>query len=742
MTVAESAAYQDPEAPVDERVEDLLDRMSVEEKVGQLVGTFLGEYDDAEGMIETMVEYGIGAVGPIEGGIDPYDEPATVAELMNRVQEQVVERTRLGIPVLAYAGVEHGHGFVTGSTLFPQRLALAASRDPDLVKESAAVTATEVRRTGIHQALNPTCDVVRDPRWGRTFQTFGSSPHICGEMSAAMVRGYQQDGIEGEDNVVATPKHYPAYGDPSRGEDAAPVDVSEYTLRRVFLPPFEAALDAGADALMPCYNEINGHPVHGSRRHLTELLREELDFEGFIVSDWHGVDQLHEDHRTAATMKEATYQSVSAGLDIISVGGVGHAENLRELVEDGELAEERIDATVRRVLRTKFRLGLFEDSTVDPDAAVAQLGRDEHRNVAAACAEESLTLLENDDDLLPLPSDLDDLLVTGPNADNIRHQLGGWTQFDEPLPPGVTVLDGIEEAVDDETRVTYLEGSTINEVGDLDAVRGAATDADAAVVVLGETDYIHEFARSPVDPDEFPKRTQLELPAGQQALLETVHETGTPTVLVLVTGRPLAIEWAAEHVPAILLSYYPGMEGGTAIGEVLFGDTNPSGKLPISVPRSTGHLPTRFNYRPHPRPGEGIDASHAPQYDPLYPFGHGLSYTTFEYESLSISQETIGPAASFEVSVTVANTGDRYGEKSVDLFVRDEYSSRVTPVRQHVGFDRVGLESGERESVTFELQASDLGIPRDDGTHLTEAGAFEFQVDELTATVEVASEYQ
>jgi beta-glucosidase len=742
MTVDRGAVYQNHERSVDDRVADLLDRMTVEEKIGQLVGTFLGDYDDAEEMIDTMVEYSIGAVGPIEGGIDPYDQPDTIAELMNHVQDQVVERTRLGIPVLAYAGVEHGHGFVTGSTLFPQRFALAASRDIDLVEESAAVTATEVRRTGIHQALNPTCDVVRDPRWGRTFQTFGSSPHVCGEMSAAMVRGYQQDGIEDEEAVIATPKHYPAYGDPTRGEDAAPVDVSEYTLRRVFLPPFEAAIDAGADSVMPCYNEVSGHPVHGSRRHLTELLREELDFEGFVVSDWHGVDQLHEDHHTAATLKEATYQSVSAGLDVISVGGVNHIENLRELVEDGELSEERIDTTVRRVLRAKFCLGLFEDPTVDPRKAKESLGRDDHREVAAACAEQSLTLLENEGELLPLPTDLDDILVTGPNADNIRHQLGGWTHFGEPLPPGVTVLDGIEEAVDDATRVTYREGSTINEAGDLDAVRSAATDADVAVVVLGETDYIHEFARSPVGADEFPKRTQLELPDAQQSLLETVHETGIPTVLILVTGRPLAIGWAADHVPAILMAYYPGMEGGTAVGDVLFGETNPSGKLPISVPRSSGHLPTRFNYRPHPRPGEGIDSSHSPQYDPLYAFGHGLSYTTFEYESLTASEETIGPETSFEVSVSVANTGDRYGEETIDLFVTDEYSSRVTPVREHIGFEKIGLEPGENESVTFELQAGDLAIPRDDGTRLTEVGTFEFHVGELGTTVDVVSQYQ
>lgn len=738
MTSDGRAYYLDEDASVEDRVTDLLDRMTLAEKIGQLVGTVTNDLDDIR---EKITDNHIGLASPFAHGGWENNTPRKAATLANDLQEFTVEETRLGIPLLFYVDADHGHARISGGTVLPHNLGMAATRNAALQEDAARVTAREIAATGAHQNLNPVADIGREPRWGRIYETFGESPYLCAEMSVAKVRGYQGNSLGDEGSVVATPKHFPAYGEPSRGEDASPVDVSAYTLRRTFLPPFEAVIDAGAESIMPCYNDIEGEPVHGSRNYLTKLLRDELGFDGYVVSDWGGVHMLHEDHRTADSMETAIYQATTAGLDVASVGGPDYAETLHSLVADGHVSESQIDASVQRVLSTKFRLGLFENPYVDVDRAEQLLQSDEHREMSLQAARESLTLLKNDD-LLPLDMDLNEIFVAGPNTDSIPHQFGGWSSVENPTPPATTLLDGVKSLVSKETTVTYEQGATITDALDLDAAAETAKQADAAVVAVGESKYVHEFGEQfgEAGPEEFPHRMQLDLPDAQRELVQRVMDTGTPTVVVLITGRPLSIRWIAEHTPAILMAYYPGTDGGQAIAETLFGEYNPGGALPVSFPRSAGHLPTRFNYRPHPRPvgHESEGGTHLDSYDPLFEFGHGLSYTEFTYDDLSLSTETIGPQSVFDVSVTVTNVGNCAGDKTVDLFVTDEYSSRVTPVRELLGFDRLSLDPDESKTVTFSVDAgADLGVVQENGNRLTESGTFEFSVGDCHESISV-----
>ncbi|WP_136689319.1 glycoside hydrolase family 3 N-terminal domain-containing protein [Halorhabdus amylolytica] len=750
-SVDDDPPYKHPDRSIETRLDDLLSRMTPAEKVGQLVGTaptLRPDRETVDGIAEAVTEHHLGAVSPFGHGGSPWETPEECLDIANAIQREAVENTRLGIPVLLYVDADHGHGFVKGATVFPHNLGMAATRDPELIERAANVTATEVAATGAHQNLNPVADVGREARWGRIYETFGESPHLCSAMSAAAVRGYQGEDVGDAGSVIATPKHFPAYSQPVRGEDGSPVDVSEYTLRRVFRPPFAAAVDAGAGSIMPAYNELNGYPVHGSREYLTGWLREELGFSGYVVSDWNGVNMLHHDHRTARSMDEAVWQAATAGVDVASVGGVEHAQRLLNLFEAGELSESRIDESVRRVLEAKFRLGLFEDPYVDEDR-VEGVGTDDHRAVAREAARESLTLLQNDDDVLPLDTDLDSIAVLGPNADDLRNQFGGWSTISEPEPPGTTVREGIEAAVPSDTDVRYEQGTEMTEPIDVDAAREAATVSEAAVVVVGETGYRHEFHRSETDRGEFPTRSQLELPEAQRELLAAVRKTGTPTVAVFVAGRPLAMEWTADHVPAILFAYLPGSEGGNAVADVLFGDVDPGGSLPVSIPRSTGHLPTHFDYRPHPHPIEGSPREENPRppehpetYDPLFPFGHGLSYTDFETGELAASPERVGREGRLTATVEVENVGDRPGSTAIHLYATDEFSSRVTPVRELVGFRRVELAVGERTEVTFEVEIADLGVVAESGDRRAEPGTITLSCCGDSAEVTIERQFE
>ncbi|QSG03382.1 glycoside hydrolase family 3 N-terminal domain-containing protein [Natranaeroarchaeum sulfidigenes] len=717
-------------------IEEELDQLSLREKAGQLAGTYVGTMSETrtvEDVAELVREYGLGFATPFGYGASPIRDPIEAAETVNRLQRIAVEETSHGIPLAIPVDAIHGNAYLQQATILPHNAGLAATRNVELASEVGELTATEVAATGGKVTYGPTCDVALDPRWGRTFESFGESAYLCGEFAAAKARGVST----ASEPVAAMAKHFPAYGDPSRGEDAAPVDRSVSSIRRDFLRAFEPVLDAEIDAVMPSYNSINGVPSHASSHFLRDVLRDELDFDGYVASDWNGVNMLHEHHGVSSDLRGSIRQSIEAGVDVHSLGEDDHVEQVVELVESGELDESLVDEAVRRILTLKDDLGLFEDPYVDVDQVATTLGCEEHQEISLEAARQSMTLLRNEDEVLPFSLDLDEVLVTGPNADELAHQVGGWSLKPDEGLEGETVLDGVESIVSDDTTVTYERGTGIRAEDDIEAAAAAASDADAAVVVLGENWYLHEFGPQDVTgpTDAFPKRSTLSLPSAQRELLETVVETGTPVALVIIAGRPLSIPWAAENVPAIIQAYYPGSAGGRAVAETVFGEVNPSGSLPVSVPRSTGHLPVRHNYLPGPTP-IGAD-EHESSYDPLWPFGHGLSYTEFEYRSLETDSPTVSNDSTITVNVTIANTGDRAGATAVHVFASRPVSSVVTPAKQLVGFDRVELESGEERTTSLEVDAEQFSVVRPDGTSVLEPGRVELTCGEMARTLEI-----
>lgn len=753
-----SPTFEDETAPVDERVTDLLRRMTLAEKAGQLVGIFSSEkqidlyeshtLQDVEHLIR---ERGIGSVTPFATGFSSHNSPAVVPRIANRLQRVAREETRLGIPLLIPVDAVHGHANVKGATIFPHNLGMAATWNPDLVRGVGRATAIEMRATGATMNYSPNVDVARDPRWGRTYETYGESSHLVGELAAAEIKGLQgaptsDDGRTNstfslDDAVAATAKHFPAYSSPVGGEDGAPNDIPMSTLRRVFIPPFKQAIQASTAAVMPSYSSVAGEPVHGSRRFLTTLLREELGFDGIVASDWHGVAFLANQHRTSPSLSAATVQAISAGLDVASIGGPGYADRLVEAVESGAISKGRLNQSVRRVLALKFRLGLFDDPYVDLGRRV---GQSDHRELSRQSARESVILAKNDGGTLPLPDDCDQVLVTGPNADSLDPLCGGWTVSDLSSSHGTTVRAGVETATNEETTVTFEPGTAANGEYNSDTVElvesaaSAAAESDAAIVVCGEGWYVHEFGPETIagPTGQFPTRTDLGLPTAQTKLLERVAETGTPTVLVVVSGRPLAIPAEVELADAVLLTFYPGYEGGAAIGEILTGETNPSGKLPISMPKSEGHLPTVHDHRPHPRPLG--DDEHPPSYDPVFAFGHGLSYAEFRYDSITCSSERIKSDEGVEVTVSVENRSNRPGTEIVQLYLRDVVSSWVTPVQELKGFQRVSIPAGGQTDVTFTLDPSDLAVSKPDGSAVVEPGRFEVLCGGLSTSFSVS----
>ncbi|VTT85791.1 Beta-glucosidase [Halorubrum sp. DM2] len=749
-------AYQRESASTDERIDDLLDRMTLAEKAGQVTGTWAGtlrETHDLDDVKEAIDDGHLGFAAPFGWGGALATTPEDAVSAVEELQTYAREETRLGIPLLFSVDAVHGHAYVSGATVFPNGLGAAATWDPEGVEAAAAVTATEVRATGAHQNYGPTVDVGRDARWGRVFETFGESPHLVGALAAAKVRGYQGEGSAAPDGpaiptdrVVATAKHFPAYGEPERGEDASPVDVSEYKLRNTFVRPFERVLDAGVASVMPSYNSINGEPSHGSAAYLDRLLRDELGFDGHVVSDWNGIRHLHEDHRTAVDHADGVRQARTAGVDVASVGHTPHADRVVELIEDDRLDEATLERAVRRVLRLKFDLGLFDEEpedAADETDAVETLGAPAHRERALETARDSMTLLQNDG-LLPLSGD-EDVFVGGPNADDLVNQLGGWSVGRDEGVPGKTIREAVADAT--AGTVSYVPGTTMNEAIDIDEAVRAARDADVAVLALGEGWYIHEFgpeAQAGSETGEWPTRSDLRLPESQRELVRRVHETETPVVGVLVTGRPLIVDWMAEHVPAILMAYFPGTEGGVAVAETLFGDNDPSGRLPISVPRDEGDLPQHHDALAHPTP-IGVD-EHPDSYDPLFEFGHGLSYTTFETTDLSASvaarpggsgEDDAPTDRTVRVSVEVSNVGDCAGTETVQVYARQRHASRVRPVRSLVGFERVTLAAGESERVEVSVPVKRLGFHKPREGHVVESGPYRFDVAGASTTLEL-----
>jgi beta-glucosidase len=731
-----NASWRDPSLPLDRRVEDLLGRMTVAEKIAQLGGvwsTALVE-DDAfsRRRARDLLAHGTGQITRI--GAATALRPRESAEFTNAIQRYLLEETRLGIPAIVH---EESTGGLTArdADQFPHGIALASTWDPALVREVGDVIRRQMLAVGARQTLAPVLDVARDPRWGRVEETYGEDPYLAGRIGVAYVRGVQGD--DPTRGVAATGKHFLGYGASEGGHNHKPAHVGPRELREVFARPFLAAIqEAGLLAVMNAYNEVDGLPCGGSAAILDDLLRGELGFDGLVVADYFTTALLIASHRVAADKAAAARMALEAGLDV-ELPALDCYALLVGAVERGEVPMEMVDRSVRRVLGLKFRLGLFEDPYVDAGRAPEVYQTAETRDLARRAAARSIVLLRNEGDLLPLRPDISRVAVVGPAADDIRllegdyhypahleiiyrEDAAGAGGVSAPgdraafrpgpyFPPMVTPLAGIRAAVSSATEVVYARGSGVLGGGEdgiaaaVDAVRGA----DVAVVCVG--------GRSGLVPGctsgEFRDAADLSLTGLQPRLVEAVVATGTPTVVVLVNGRVLALPWIAAHVPAVLEAWLPGEEGGHAIADVLFGRVSPSGRLPVTMPRSVGQIPLSYNRKwdQHAGIGLGADYTDLPA-SPLFPFGHGLAYTRFEYRGLEIDPGSVRADDTVRIRLRVTNTGGRAGEEVVQLYVRDPVATVTRPIQQLAGFARVPLEPGTTRAVTFTLHPSQLGL--------------------------------
>ena len=692
-------AAQTP-APV-RNIDSLLARMTLEEKLGQLNQLSVDNQPSAE-QLELVRKGLVGSFFNLTG-----------AAATHEAQRVAVTESRLHIPLIFGHDVIHGY-----RTIFPIPLAEAASWDPEAVQAAAHVAAKEAAAAGLHWTFAPMVDIARDPRWGRIAEGSGEDPYLGSAMAAARVRGFQGADPRAPDAVLATVKHFAAYGGAEGGRDYNTVDLSERTLREVYLPPYHAALDAGAATVMTSFNEIGGIPSTASPWLMTTLLRREWGFRGFVVSDWTAVAELM-NHGVAGSRAEAGKLALAAGVDMDMVSRI-YVDDLPALVRAGRVPMAVVNEAVRRVLRGKAALGLFDDPYhgATPERERAALLAPEHRQLARRVAEEAIVLLKNDGQRLPLGASVKTIAVIGPLADDKVSALGSWPGRGDPRD-AVTPLEGIKARAGN-VSVVYAKGSGITDTataGFAEAV-AAAKQAEVAVLVLGEAGDMSGEAAS---------RANIDLPGVQQQLLEAIHATGTPVVLVVMSGRPLTIPWAAEHVPAILESWFLGIETGPALAAVLFGDVSPSGKLPATFPRSVGQIPLYYNHKNTGRP-TGPEKYTSKYTDlpvtPLFPFGHGLSYTSFGYSDLRLSAPRIAPAGTLKVSVTVTNTGAREGAEVVQLYVHDEVASVTRPVRALAGFRRVSLKPGEARTLDFQLTAKELGLYNRDMKFVVEPGKF------------------
>ena len=741
--------YKNPRLPVERRVADLLSRMTLEEKVAQLVCLWAerpetappngfaadrGDFSPARAAVS--MKHGIGQLARQRERKNPRE----AARFANAVQKWLVENTRLGVPAIFHDEALHGL-MAQNATHFPQPIALASSWDTDLVTRVFTAAALETRARGSHQVLGPNLDLARDPRWGRTEETYGEDPYLVSRMGVAVVKALQGPGpgVDGE-HVMATAKHFAAHGQPEGGTNIAPANYSERIMREVFLPSFEAAVkEAGIHSVMASYNEIDGVPSHTSRWLLDKVLRQEWGFDGHIVSDYYGIPQLVSLHKTAADKADAARAAIEAGVDIELPDPEANV-TLVQLVKDGKVSAATLDQAVARNLRAKFLLGLFENPYVDVERAVRVTNSQAHRALAAEAARRSITLLKNEGNLLPLDrAKLKTVAVIGPNAD--RAHLGGYS---DPTPaPGVGVLQGVTKELGGSVKVTYARGVNITKEGgnwwaDTSTPSDPAEDerliaeavnvakaADAVVLVIGGNEDTNKEAWA---DNHLGDRDTLELVGRQNDLVRAVVETGKPVVAVLINSGPLSINYVAERVPAILEGFYLGDETGTGVADVLFGDYNPSGKLPVSFPRSVGQLPAYYNHKPTAKRGYLYTSK-----DPLFPFGHGLSYTTFEYTGLKVSPEKIGAGGSANVTVTVRNTGRRAGEEVVQLYIRDLVSSVTRPVMELKDFKRVSLAPGESRAVTFTVTPDKLSFLDLHMQRTVEPGWFDIMVGTSSA---------
>ena len=757
--------YLDATQSLDERVRDLLSRMTLDEKLAQLGGVWstslIEKGSFSEARARESLAHGTGHMTRIAGAT--VFTPRESARFTNAIQKFLIEQTRLCIPAIIHEESCAGY-LARGATCFPQAIGLASTWEPQLVEAMTAVIRTQMRAVGAHQSLAPVLDVARDPRWGRTEETFGEDPHLISRMGVAYVKGLQ--GPDLARGVVATGKHFVGYGASEGGMNWAPAHIPRRELLEVYVAPFAAAIkEAKLASIMNAYSEIDGIPLGASKELLTDLLRGALGFDGVVVSDYFTVPTLMNYHRIARDEADAARWALEAGIDVELPSLQCYGEPLRQALDERRVDMALVDAAVARVLRMKFQLGLFEHPYVDADVAGAVFDTAEQRALAHRLAQKSLVLLKNDGGLLPLAKTLSSIAVIGPSADSIRllqgdyhypshlemmfgdikegdvsPRPGGGVNLAQHFVPMVSVLAGIKRKVSARTILRHAPGCEVLDTstdGFATAV-AAARQSEVAVVVVGDKSGLVDGCTSGESID----RADLGLPGVQQALVEAIVATGRPVVVVLINGRPLALPWIAEHVPAALEAWLPGEEGGTAVADVLFGDYNPGGKLPISLPVTVGQVPVYYNHKPSGGrsnwKGDYVGVSS----QPLFPFGHGLSFTRFEYANLEISPQQVGASGTVSIQLDVTNAGERRGEEVVQLYVHDVVASVTRPVKELKGFERIELAAGERKRVRFDLAVRQLAFYDRQMRRIVEPGTIEVMVGSSSADIRVTGQFE
>jgi len=740
-------AYKNPKLPSAKRVEDLMKRMTLEEKAAQMLCIWQqkaqtmvdekGDFDLAKAKKSFRDRRGLGQVGrPSDAGGGK--KARAMAELTNAIQKFFLENSRLGIPVIFHEECLHGHAAPDG-TSFPQPIALGATFNPELVEKLFTLTALEARLRGAHHALTPVVDVAREPRWGRVEETYGEDPYLVSRLGIAAVKGFQGNrNFRDKRHLLATLKHFVGHGQPESGMNCAPANVSMRVLRETFLYTFREALrEAGAVTLMASYNEIDGVPSHANKWLLRDVLRKEWGFKGFIVSDYYAIWELGyrpdtHGHFVAKDKKESCRLAVEAGVNI-ELPDPDCYLHLVELVGKGVLKEKQLDELIAPMLYWKFELGLFDDPYVDPDEADRVVGCDEHAELALDAAHESITLLKNQNNLVPLdPAAIKTIAVIGPNAD--RSLLGGYSGVPKR---DISVLEGIKQKVGKRVKVLYSEGCKITIGGSwnedrvipgdpeedrrqiAEAVK-VAKKADVIVLAIGGNE---QTSREAWNLQHMGDRTSLDLIGRQEELVKALLALGKPIIAFLFNGRPLSVNILEQHVPVIYECFYLGQETGRAVADVLFGDYNPGGKLPISFPRSVGHLPVFYNYKPSARRGYLFD-----DVSPLYAFGYGLSYTTFKLENARLTKKRIARNGSTQALVDVTNIGSREGSEVVQVYIRDLVSSVTRPVKELKGFKKVWLKPGETTTVAIDITPASLRFWDVNMKCVVEPGEFEIMV--------------
>lgn len=732
--LSDKPIYLDASQPIRKRIENLMSLMTLEEKIAQMcqyVG--LEHMRDAEKNITEEELLNGHARGFYKGlhssGVERMVTRGEIGSFLHVLTpeeanhlQKLAEQSRLKIPLLIGIDAIHGNGLVSGSTIYPSPIGMASTFAPELIEKASRQTAIEMRATGSHWAFTPNIEIACDARWGRVGETFGEDPYLVSRMGVASIKGLQSDDFTGLDKVIACAKHLVAGGISNNGTNAGPVELSEGKLRNFFLTPFKAVIkEAKPFTLMPAHNELNGMPCHANKWLMNDIMRNEYGFEGFIVSDWMDMEAICTRHRITQTVANAFFLSVDAGVDIHMHGPV-FANAILQLIKDGKLTEDRINDACAKILEAKFRLGLFENRYVNKSNFMKSVFTDEHKQTALDIARRSIVLLKNAN-LLPIDTKkYKRILVTGPNANN-QSIMGDWV-FEQPNKNVSTILKGIKEEAPD-ANINFVDVGwnlrMLNEKKIEEAIQ-SAKNSDLAIVVVGEDSFRQHWKEKTCGENR--DRMDITLWGKQNFLVEAIQKTGTPTIVVLVNGRPLATEWIAENIPAIIEAWEPGSMGGKAVAEILFGKVNPSGKLPITIPRHVGQISSVYNHKPSQYLHPHIDGDKTP----LFSFGYGLSYTTFKYDNLKIAQTEYSADENIEVTVNVSNTGNKNGEEIVQLYIRDDYSNSTRPVKELKRFQRIHLDKGECKSISFTLNKDDLSYYNHNAEYVLEPGSFTVMV--------------